>query len=101
MGELIIIDPKKLDVDFEDITAFKIIDFLFSSGPDRGWQWSSTENLHRDSRVEFVELTDKIQPLIILDFEKEEIRLVEFEVTVKETVKKTTTVSIKKVKPAV
>lgn len=99
MSSIIIIDPKKFNVDFEDITAFKIIDFLFNNSEYDGWEWSSSEDLNLDLRIEFLDLTDEgIQSVILLDFDKEEIRLVDLEITVKEETKKIKTISIKKVK---
>jgi hypothetical protein len=97
MGDIIIIDPKKLDVSFEDITAFKLINFLFSGTEGYDWKWSTIDHLYEDIRADFLEPTDINQTLIVLDFDEEEVSLVEFNVYVEEVVKKTNIITITKV----
>lgn len=97
MGDIIIIDPKKLDVNFEDITAFKLINFLFAGTEGYDWKWSTIDDLYEDIRADFLEPTDTNQTLIMLDFDEEEISLVEFTVHVEEVVKKTNIITITKV----
>jgi hypothetical protein len=97
MGDIIIIDPKKLDVNFEDITAFKLINFLFVGIEGYDWKWSTIDDLYEDIRADFLEPTDTNQTLIVLDFDEEEISLVEFTVHVEEVIKKTNIITITKV----
>ena len=97
MGDVIIIDPKKLDVNFEDITAFKLINFLFSRNEGYDWKWSTIDHLYEDIRVDFLEPTDTNQTLILLDFDEEEVSLVEFTVHIEEVIKKTNIITITKV----
>lgn len=97
MGDIIIIDPKKFDVDFEDITTFKLIEFLFAGNEGYDWAWSTIDHLYADIRADFLEPTDTNQTLILLDFDEEEISLVEFNVHVEEVIKKTNIITITKV----
>lgn len=97
MGDIIIIDPKKLDFDFEDITAFNLIEFLFSGNEGYDWKWSTIDHLYTDIRADFLEPTDTNQTLILLNFDEEEISLVEFDIHIEEVIKKTNIITITKV----
>lgn len=101
MGNIIIIDPSKFKIDFKDITAFKLINFLFNTDEHHGWEWALSEEDYINPCINLLDVDDEIKTLIILDFDMEEIRLVDFEVEIKEEIRKTRTVSIKKAKQAV
>ena len=97
-GDVIIIDPKKLGIDFKDITAFKLISFLLDNDEDDGWEWSSSEEEYKAIKVN-LGIMHMSPSWIVLDFDKEEIKLVTFKVTITDVERKPIAISIKKVGP--
>lgn len=96
MTNLIIIDSKKIEKKFEDLTVADVITYLIEHSHWHGWLWTTEAELEEDLRMEFLDLTNKEkQTAILLDLDKAEISLLEIEIEVHKEVKEVSTFDLK------
>lgn len=96
MTDLIIIDSKKIEKEFKDLTVADVVVYLIENGHWQGWVWTTEEDLEADLRLEFLDLTSiEKQTAILLDLDKAEISLLEIEIEIHKEVKEVSTFDLK------